>query len=184
MTSRGARVGLVPQEVPPVLWSHTLRNAVLEALPDEQRTSEAWRADMVLDSLEAPQALRGLDVRVLTPEKADSRPVQLAAYAFFELLGAAGARFFFYAPGFMHQKVLLIDDDFASVGTANFDDRSFRLNFEIIAAVPDRDFAADVERMLEDDLTRCRPIEKEEYTGRSFWFRLKVRVSYLLSQVM
>ena len=66
MTSRGARVGLVPQEVPPVLWSHTLRNAVLEALPDEQRTSEAWRADMVLDSLEAPQALRGLDVTALS----------------------------------------------------------------------------------------------------------------------
>ena len=128
--------------------------------------------------------LRGLDVRIMMPEKADSLPVQLAAFSFFERLGAAGVRFFFRSPGFMHQKVMLIDDDLASVGTANFDNRSFRLNFEIIAAIADRDFAADVERMLEEDFTHCRRVEKEEYTGRSVWFNLQVRVAYLLSQVM
>jgi ATPase subunit of ABC transporter with duplicated ATPase domains len=66
MTSRGARVGLVPQEVPPILLGHTLQNAVLAALPEGQRASEAWRADMVLDSLETPRALRSLDVAALS----------------------------------------------------------------------------------------------------------------------
>jgi cardiolipin synthase len=84
----------------------------------------------------------------------------------------------------MHQKVVLVDDDFASVGTANFDNRSFRLNFEIIAAIVDRGFASEVETMLEKDLEKCRPIAREEYVGRDFLFRLQVRVAYLLSQVM
>jgi len=129
-------------------------------------------------------AMRGVDVRVIIPETADSRIVQLAAFAFFERLADTGVKFFFHGPGFMHQKVVLVDDDFASVGTANFDNRSFRLNFEIIAAVADRGFAADVERMLEKDLESTRPIKPEEYSGRSFWFRLQVRVAYLVSQVM
>jgi len=129
-------------------------------------------------------ALRGVDVRVIIPETADSRLVQLAAFAFFERLADTGVKFLFHNPGFMHQKVILVDDDFASVGTANFDNRSFRLNFEIVAAVPDRGFAADVERMLENDLKQCRPIQPDEYVGRSFWFRLQVRVAYLVSQVM
>jgi cardiolipin synthase len=70
------------------------------------------------------------------------------------------------------------------VGTANFDNRSIRLNFEIIAAVADRGFAADVGKMLEKDLEQTRPIQPEEYTGRSFLFRLQVRVAYLVSQIM
>ena len=84
----------------------------------------------------------------------------------------------------MHQKVILVDDDFASVGTANFDNRSFRLNFEIVAAVSDRKFAADVEQMLVADFAGARRITKDVYGIDTLLFRLQVRTAYLLAQIM
>jgi cardiolipin synthase len=129
-------------------------------------------------------AYRGVDVRVILPEKSDGWAVQAARNVFFPDLFAAGVRFFLRRPGFMHQKVILVDDDFASVGTFNFDVRSFRLNFEILSAFLDRGFAADVERMLQADLAHCRPLEREEIENRSRWFRLRARLAYLFSQTM
>ena len=67
--------------------------------------------------------------------------VYLAAFSFFEEAAGTGIRFFRYMDGFLHQKVVLVDDEIASVGTANFDNRSFRLNFEIMAVVAEPGFA-------------------------------------------
>jgi len=129
-------------------------------------------------------AARGVDVRIIIPELCDSAAVRLASYTFYEPLADAGVKFLLRSPGFMHQKVILVDDDFASIGTFNFDVRSFSLNFEIVGALIDRDFAGEVEKMLEVDLAHCRELERKEYVGRSIWFRLKVRLSFLFSQTM
>jgi len=127
--------------------------------------------------------LRGVDVRVLIPERADHLLVWLAAYAYFDSSMATGVRFYKYTDGFLHQKVVLIDDRVAGVGTANFDNRSFRLNFEITSVVRDSTFAADVERMLEEDFRRSNPVAEGELSGKPFWFRLSVRLAMLTAPV-
>jgi cardiolipin synthase len=128
--------------------------------------------------------LRGVDVRILIPEKPDHKLVWLAAFSYFEEAGRTGVKFYKYTDGFLHQKVMLIDHDAAAVGTANFDNRSFRLNFEITAFAADEKFVAEVERMFEDDFARSRIVEPDELASRSFWFRLAVRFARLTSPVL
>ncbi len=79
----------------------------------------------------------------------------------------AGIQAFQYQRGFLHQKVVLVDNDRAYVGTANFDNRSFHLNFEITVMVRDEAFAQEVEAMLLDDFNGCRPLTVESLEKRS-----------------
>lgn len=99
-------------------------------------------------------AMRGVDVRILVPDVIDHRIPWLAAFAYFDDIRAVGVRVFRYTEGFMHQKVFLVDDDLAAVGTTNLDNRSFRLNFEAMALFFDGRAAAAVEQMLRADLAR------------------------------
>lgn len=96
-------------------------------------------------------ALRGVEIRILVPDRRDHWLVWLAAFAYFDEVKAAGVEVWRYMEGFSHQKVILIDDDIASVGSINLDNRSCRLNFEITLLAADRPFAAEVERMLTRD---------------------------------
>ncbi len=79
----------------------------------------------------------------------------------------------------MHQKVFLVDDSVAAVGTANLDNRSFRLNFEITAIVLDRDFTRQVEQMLQDDFSGSRKMTLTEIEEKPFWFKAAARAAYL-----
>lgn len=99
-------------------------------------------------------ALRGVDVRLLVPDKRDHWLVWLAAFSYFDEVRRAGVTIHPYAGGFLHSKVLLVDDWMASVGTINLDNRSCRLNFEATALVFDPQFAAEVAAMLEADFDR------------------------------
>jgi cardiolipin synthase len=139
--------------------------------------------DAVVQALQLA-ALRGVDVRVLIPEKADSRLVTLAAYSYFEDLKAVGARFYRYQGGFLHGKFMLMDHQIASVGTANFDNRSFRLNFEITAVVSDETFAGEVRQMFEHDFRNSRLMVSGELDAKPLWFRLAVRVTRLLAPLL
>lgn len=96
-------------------------------------------------------ALRGVEVRILVPDRRDHWLVWLAAFAYFDEVKSAGVDIWRYMDGFQHQKVVLIDDDIASVGSVNLDNRSCRLNFEVTVIAADRAFAAEVERMLHHD---------------------------------
>lgn len=127
--------------------------------------------------------LRGVDVRIMVPEKVDHLLVYLSSFAFIEQGLAAGIRFYKYQDGFLHQKVILIDDDLACVGTANLDNRSIRLNFEITAAVADVGFAAEVEEMLMADFENCREMERGELSRKSFLFQLACQSSRLMAPI-
>ncbi len=105
-------------------------------------------------------ALRGLDVRILVPEHADHRITWMAAHAYFDEIRAAGVEIWRYTEGFMHQKIILVDDDLAAVGTTNLDNRSFRLNFEAMAVLFDTEFAAKVDEMLRRDFARAYRLTK------------------------
>jgi cardiolipin synthase len=141
-------------------------------VPDEQLMSALQLA-----------ALRGVDVRILIPENPDQQLVYLSSFSYLEEAEAAGIQIYRYKPGFLHQKVALIDDRWAVVGTANLDNRSMRLNFEITMLFEDKEFAREVESMLEDDFSRSRLVSASEYTGRSLLFRLSVRVARLMAPV-
>ncbi|WP_172332279.1 cardiolipin synthase [Mangrovicoccus sp. HB161399] len=105
-------------------------------------------------------ALRGVEVRLLIPDAIDHRMPWLAAFACFDALRAVGVQIWRYTEGFMHQKVVLVDGRLAAIGTANFDNRSFRLNFEAMVLGFDAGFAAEVAEMLEADFKRAYLLEK------------------------
>ncbi len=129
-------------------------------------------------------ALRGVDVRLIIPDQPDGPVVGMANWSFTRELLPAGVRVFRYQGGFMHQKVLLMDDTAAGVGTANFDNRSFRLNFEITLLVQNEGFAAEVDDMLRADLARCREVTGEEMAQKPAWFELAMSVARLFAPVL
>ena len=129
-------------------------------------------------------ALRGVDVRVMIPDEPDGPVVAMANWAYTRDLLPAGVKVYRYQGGFMHQKVLLMDDRIAGVGTANFDNRSFRLNFEITLLVHDPAFASQVDEMLQTDLRRSRQVSIEEIDSKPVWFPLAMAVAKLFSPVL
>ncbi|RLQ20726.1 cardiolipin synthase [Seongchinamella sediminis] len=129
-------------------------------------------------------ALRGVDVRIITTGKPDSLPVYLAAFHYIEKLRGLGIRFYAYTPGFLHEKVMLIDKRVASVGTHNFDNRSFRLNFEVAAIIVDEQFATEMAAMFERDFAHAEPIDPDTLAQRPLWWQLGVKLSRLASPVL
>jgi len=101
-------------------------------------------------------ALRGVDVRIMLPEKADHLLVWLASFSYVPEVTAVGVRVFRYTAGFLHQKVFVVDDDISAVGTANLDNRSLRLNFEVTAILTDPEFARKTITMFQTDFARCK----------------------------
>lgn len=128
--------------------------------------------------------LRGVDVRILIPDEPDHLLVYLAAFAYFQGAEDTGVKFYRYNKGFMHQKTMLIDDSVSGIGTANFDNRSFRLNFEITAMVVDREFNKEVEQMFLDDFQNSSIMEDGAYSTKPFWFKLAVRLANLTSPML
>jgi cardiolipin synthase len=106
-------------------------------------------------------ALGGLDVRVLVPRRSDTLLVTLAARSYFDELLAAGVKVYEYGPRMLHTKALLVDDEFALVGSANFDNRSFRLNFEVSVLFHDAGIAAQLARLLAHDMAGAAPVRED-----------------------
>lgn len=139
--------------------------------------------DQIVSALELAR-LRGVEVRILLPQKADHVLVHLASYGYYEMAEQAGIEIYRYQPGFLHQKVMLVDDSIATIGTANLDNRSFRLNFEISIVVWDARFAEAVEAMLREDFALSRRVGPGELDERSLRFRFGVSLSRLLAPVL
>ena len=126
-------------------------------------------------------AIRGVDVRIMLPQMADHTLPWLSSFTYYPKLREAGVKVWRYQPGFMHQKVLLADEDIAIVGSINLDYRSFMLNFELSAAVQDKKFADDVEAMFLADFDRSRPENLRSFEDGNLFFRLKCRTAALMS---
>jgi len=128
-------------------------------------------------------AMRGVDVRIMLPAKADNRLVHLASFAYIPKAQQAGVRLFRYRAGFLHQKVMLMDD-MGMVGTANLDNRSFRLNFEIALVFADAGFTAELAGMLDRDFARCDEIGERDVRHLSFLTRVGASTARLLAPVL
>ena len=112
-------------------------------------------------------AMRGLDVRLLVPREPDSRLVGAAARSYYDELLAAGVRIFEYQPRMMHAKALLVDSDLCVVGSANFDHRSFRLNFELSVMFHGKEVCGELERIFRDVLNDSRELHAPRRISRS-----------------
>ncbi|RQS15238.1 cardiolipin synthase [Burkholderia sp. Bp8991] len=128
--------------------------------------------------------MRGVDVRILIPSRRDHYVVFEASKLYARDLVDAGVKVFRYRPGFLHQKVLLIDRVAAAIGSANLDNRSFRLNFEIMVLTVDRAFAAEVEAMLDADFALAYEVDANEYRHSPAWRRIAMHVARLFAPIL
>ncbi|MFC5437171.1 cardiolipin synthase [Rhodanobacter umsongensis] len=128
--------------------------------------------------------LRGVDVRVLIPSRPDHHTVFLASTLHAHHAVRAGIRVFRYQPGFLHQKVMLIDRDTAAIGSMNLDSRSFRLNFEVAALAVDPGFAADVAAMLTADFSQARAVDECDYRDAPYLRRVAMHVARLFDPLL
>ena len=126
-------------------------------------------------------ALSGVDVRIMIPCKPDHPFVYWATLSFVGDLLDAGVRAYTYDAGFLHAKTIVVDGKAGSVGSANWDVRSFRLNFEANAFFYDAAVGAELARRFEEDLDVCTEITPERYRARSRWIRVKESISRLFS---
>jgi cardiolipin synthase A/B len=118
-------------------------------------------------------ARRGVDVRILVPGKINDVPMTMVAgNAHFGGLLQAGIKIYEYQPTMMHSKTMVVDGLFATIGSTNFDNRSFRLNEELNLTVYDADFAQRLEQSFWGDLKRSRQITLRDWMDRSFWKRV------------
>jgi cardiolipin synthase len=129
-------------------------------------------------------AFRGVEVRILLPMKPDQWLVWLASFAILTELDHANIHIHRFTGGFLHQKALLVDDGFAAVGTANFDNRSFRLNFELTLAAADRPFASEIAAMFAKDFAASSEVDAREYDRRPLPFRAAARAARLLAPIL
>lgn len=128
--------------------------------------------------------LTGIDVRIMIPNKPDHMFVYWATYSYVGQLVEAGAKVYHYEKGFIHAKTIVVDDEVASVGTANIDVRSFSLNFEVNAVLYDRILAHQLAEIFEGDILDCVELTHELYKNRSNIIKFKESISRLLTPIL
>ncbi|SDP81089.1 cardiolipin synthase [Ralstonia sp. 25mfcol4.1] len=151
--------------------SHTIDLSAAYFVPDEL-THKALLAALK----------RGVRLRIIVPgAHIDAETSRSASRNMWGPLLAAGATIAEYGPTMYHCKVLIVDGLLVSVGSTNFDNRSFRLNDEATLNILDREFAAQQTRIFEDDLARSRPVSFEAWKNRPWREKLSDRLTALLS---
>ncbi|WP_062352368.1 cardiolipin synthase [Bacillus kwashiorkori] len=137
----------------------------------------------ILDALRIA-ALSGIDVQIMIPNKPDHMFVYWATMSYIGELLKVGAKVFIYDNGFVHAKMIVVDKNAASVGTANIDVRSFRLNFEVNAFMYDGPTAEKLVEVFEKDMEVSRELTYEQYLQRPIIIRFKESISRLLSPIL
>jgi len=144
-------------------------------------TSPYFIPDEVLEMALISAAYRGVDVRILVPDRSDVRLTTAAGRAYCRVMVRSGVRVYRYLPSMLHAKTLLVDDDIAIVGSANADMRSFRLNFELGALIHDRGFAIELEKKFRADILESREMTRAMATRTTLLPRLRDNLVRLLS---
>jgi cardiolipin synthase A/B len=129
-------------------------------------------------------ALSGVDVKIIIPGIADSVLAHNGTISYVEELLEAGIRVYLYRKGFIHSKLIMVDDVFASVGSANMDIRSFDNNFEVNAIIYDEDFCRELKGYFLEDLSCSDEIDLETHKSRSFRNKLTESISRIFSPLL
>ena len=139
--------------------------------------------DSILDALRVA-AHSGIDVRIMIPCKPDHPFVYRATQFYAKTLAAEGVTIYTYQRGFLHAKAMMIDGRMASVGSANMDFRSFKLNFEINAFIYDLQLTDQLEQIFVNDIRDSRVMTKERFEAQPRWLKFKQYFSRLLSPIL
>ena len=129
-------------------------------------------------------ALGGVDVRLMLPERSDTRSANIASHSFLDDMVKAGVKVYFYKAGFLHSKLLVTDDELTSIGSANFDFRSFEHNFEINAFVYQQAFAKQMKKVFLEDMSHCEQIVPARWLKRPIPKRLAESFMRLFSPLL
>ena len=128
-------------------------------------------------------ALRGVDVKILVPGRADHYITYFAAMAYFDDLRSVGGEIWTYDPAFVHQKVALVDDDLTSIGSINLDVRSGLLNFELTVVMEGKTAASEVETMLSTDFGNATRVDID-LSDRNMIVGMLARIARLFAPVL
>jgi len=126
----------------------------------------------------------GVDVKVMIPNKPDHPFIYRATLSYAEQLVNLGVEVYIYDNGFLHSKTIVVDDEILSIGTANFDIRSFKLNFEVNAFIYDQNVAQEYSEIYKKDMKVSYLLTKEQIANYSLWERFKQQFSRLLSPIL
>lgn len=129
-------------------------------------------------------ALSGVRVCIMLPSKPDHFFVYWATHSYLGELLKSGVKVYLYEKGFLHAKTLVVDGKVASVGTANLDIRSFKLNFEMNAFIYDRNTASQLINIFEQDVRYSRELTQDDYNKRPLFNRFRESISRLLSPIL
>jgi len=129
-------------------------------------------------------AMSGVEVRLMLPEKADTVFVHIATMSYIKDLLTSKVKVDFYKEGFLHSKLMIIDDSLVIVGSANMDVRSFEHNFEIDAFIYDRNTALDAKNIYINDLKGAEAMELAEWLKRPFYKRFASSVLRLFAPLL
>ena len=128
--------------------------------------------------------LSGIDVRIMIPNKPDHAFVYWATYSYVGQLLKAGAKVYIYDNGFLHTKMIVVDNEASTVGTANIDVRSFKLNFEVNAFIYDRETSRELAELFEQDMLLSTELTMDLYNERTRMIKMKESFSRLLSPIL
>ncbi len=111
-------------------------------------------------------ALKGVDLKIILPQKNDQRLVKFASRSFYNDLLKSGVKIYEFEPKILHAKLMTIDNNFTLIGSGNMDIRSFRLNFEITLLIQDREVTQQAQNFFDEDLKKSMHITQEQFTKR------------------
>ena len=129
-------------------------------------------------------ALGGIDVRILIPQQSDAWFTRLCSYSYVKELLEADIKVYFYTKGFLHSKMMVVDDVLSTLGSANIDFRSFEQNFEINAFMFDENIAREMKDIYLDDLNDAIEIEYEQWKGRPLKQKMQESFARLFSPLL
>jgi cardiolipin synthase len=129
-------------------------------------------------------SLSGTDVRILLPKRSDSKLLMWSSHSYIGQLLDAGIKVYLYEKGFPHSKLMIIDDVFCSIGTANMDIRSFDQNFEVNALIYDRHVAGAMRNIFMNDIKGLKSIDPKSWEQRSKWVVFRESVARWFSPLL
>jgi len=129
-------------------------------------------------------ALSGVDVRMLLPKHSDSKLIRWSSFSYISQLLDAGIKVYLYHKGFTHSKLMMVDDVFCSIGTANMDIRSFDQNFEVNALIYDQRLTVAMRNIFMNDIKGLKHIDINEWEARPRWVVFRESVARLFSPLL
>lgn len=147
-------------------------------------TTPYFVPDEALLSALSIAAASGVEVKMIVPNKGDSRVVQWASNSFLKPLLKRGVQIYQYQKGFMHAKTMVIDEQLSMIGTVNMDLRSFYINFEVAGWIHNPEIAFEMHELFFEDLKHCLPLDLSTWNARPWYLRSLESISRLLAPIL